>query len=143
MANKALIDINVCLDFLLKREPFAPQAAALFQAAEQEKIEAVISAISFDTLFYLLRPELGWARATRLLSQLTLHTSVASVNDGIIQQALQAGWKDLEDAIQYFSAIGDGCEALVTRNAKDFTINPDDPDTIPVLSPQEYISNYL
>jgi predicted nucleic acid-binding protein len=45
MANRILQDINICLDFILKREPFSDSAGRIFQAVEHEKVKALISAI--------------------------------------------------------------------------------------------------
>ncbi len=138
MANKILLDVNVCLDFLLKRRPFSDSAGLIFEAAEQNRVEAVISTISFDTMFYILRPSLGSHRATDRLRELTVHTNIGTVSEQVVQKALTAGWNDLEDAIQYFSADAAGCDAVITRDDSGFT-----PNGISVLSPDEYISTYL
>jgi predicted nucleic acid-binding protein len=54
MAHKPLLDVNICLDLFLKRNPHFHSAAQIFQASELGKIRAVVSAISFDTLFYIM-----------------------------------------------------------------------------------------
>lgn len=138
MPNKILLDINVCLDFILKRRPFSASAGKIFQAAEHKKLTAVIAAISFDTMFYILRPALGVQGATQRLDRLTLHTTVGTVDGQVIKKALAAGWNDLEDAIQYFSADSAACDIVITRNVNDFT-----PGSIPVLSPDDFISKYI
>lgn len=138
MPGKILLDVNICLDFLLKRRPFSSSAGIIFQAAEHKKLTAVISAISFDTMFYVLKPALGAHQATQQLNRLTRHTTVGVVDYEVIKKALAAGWYDLEDAIQYFSAVSAGCDAVITRNSDDFT-----PESIPVLSPEDCILEYL
>ncbi len=45
---------------------------------------------------------------------------VLPVNDKIIELALSSNFKDFEDAIQYFTAIENGCNILRTRNLKDY-----------------------
>lgn len=138
MANRILLDINVCLDFLLKREPFSDSAGRIFQAVEHERLKALISAISFDTMFYVLRPSLGSQEATNRLQELTLYINIGTVNKKVVYNALKAGWRDLEDALQYHTAIISNCDALITRNTNDFT-----PTGIPVLTPSEFISAHL
>lgn len=136
--DSILLDINVCLDFILKREPFSNSAGKIFQAVEHKRLKAIISAISFDTMFYVLRPILGSQEATNKLHELTLHTHIGLVDDQVVYNALPAGWKDLEDALQYYTAIVSECDAVITRNTKYFI-----PTSIPVFSPAEFISVHL
>jgi predicted nucleic acid-binding protein len=51
-----------------------------------------------------------------------------------IDDALKARWKDFEDAIHYQAAKAAGCDAIITRNAKDFK-----KADLPILSPQEFL----
>ena len=55
---------------------------------------------------------------------------IASVNREVLGTARNLGFKDLEDAVIYSSAVHSGCNAVVARNAKDF-ISAD----IPVFMP--------
>ncbi len=59
---------------------------------------------------------------------------VAPVNQKIIDKALKLKWPDFEDAIHYQAALAEGCDALVTRNPKDFKV-----DSFPVLTPQQFL----
>lgn len=53
-----------------------------------------------------------------------------------IDLALAADMKDFEDAFQYFSAINNAADVIITRNAKDFA-NAE----IPVITAEEVIQN--
>lgn len=140
MADKFLIDVNVCLDVLLERNPFWNDAAVIFQAAENKQIRGLVSAISFDTMFYVLRSDIGAARAQLELKRFRQHIYISTVDGTVVDNALAAGWCDLEDAVQYYSAIFSDCKAVITRNKKDYPI---DEIRLPVLSPTEFISEYL
>jgi predicted nucleic acid-binding protein len=52
---KVMIDLNVVLDVLQKREPFYETSAALLAAAETARIQGHIAAHSVTTLFYLIQ----------------------------------------------------------------------------------------
>jgi predicted nucleic acid-binding protein len=134
MVNSIFLDVNVCLDFLLKREPFASAAGRIFESIEHQQTTAFVSAISFDTMFYVLRPAVGGPKATSLLDNLTNKIHIAAADKHVIKSAINAGWKDLEDAIQYQSARVAGCQAIITRNEKDFK-----QAELPVLSPQGFL----
>ena len=47
---------------------------------------------------------------------------IATVNQAAIEMALNADFSDLEDAIQYSTAVVNQLEAIVTRNPKDFPV---------------------
>lgn len=139
MADRILLDINVCLDVMLKRNPFWEDSAKIFLAAEKGQIEGRVSAISFDTMFYILRSDIGSAKAQTELKRLRKHIHISAVDSEVVDAALNAGWADLEDALQYYSAVYSECKALITRNMRDFPDNSD----LPVFTPLEFISSYL
>lgn len=45
---------------------------------------------------------------------------VCSVDSSDIYHSYDAGWKDFEDGVQYYSALRSVSDYLVTRNSKDF-----------------------
>lgn len=136
MTDKVLADVNICLDFLLDRRPFSEPSGRIFELAEKGMIEIYISGLSFDTLFYIMHPSMGIQQATRLLQELLRHVRVAPVSEQVVKNALAAGWKDLEDALQYYSASEAGCDFLVTRDEQGYKLS-DGP--INVLNPGKYL----
>ena len=55
----------------------------------------------------------------------------------IAKSALKSPFKDFEDAMQYFSAVSEGCDVIITRNKKDFAESK-----IQVLEPQEFLDKF-
>lgn len=139
MAHKALVDVNVCLDVLLDRKPFVAHSGRIFEEIEAGNIEGVISGISFDTLFYIMRPAVGWKKAVERLRLLMVYFTVGAVDVDTVDNALQAGWKDLEDALQYFCAVLSGCDYVITRNVNHFKPESD----TRVLSPEDFVNHHL
>jgi predicted nucleic acid-binding protein len=137
MADSILTDVNVCLDLLLDRHPYVEFSGQIFELAEQNKLDVTVSGLSFDTLFYIMRPTLGAKVSTQILQKFSQHIKVGTVNHSVVQKALEAGWKDLEDALQYFCAVESGCSALITRNITDF--NSDD-NTLSILTPEQFLN---
>jgi hypothetical protein len=73
-----------------------------------------------------------------LLGKLKQLVRVSAVSEAEIQSALASGFKDFEDAIQHFAAKAEGgVIAIVTRNKAD-----SERSEIPVLSPDEFLTNY-
>ncbi len=133
--KKVFLDINVILDVLLKRDKLYKAPAFIFKAIENEKIEGVICALSFPTLFYILSKEIGKEKAISLLNKIRGIFSVSKVDEKIIDKALVSNFKDFEDAIQYYSSLDSKSDYLITRNIKDYkTVNT------PVISPEEFVA---
>jgi predicted nucleic acid-binding protein len=120
VTQAVFVDTDVVLDLLACREPFYPAAARLFIMVERGELSACVSSLSFANLYYLLRKELGSRRAVDVLRKLRLLVTVLPVDDSVIEQALSAGFRDFEDAIQYFSALAGNAACLITRNARDY-----------------------
>lgn len=133
---KPLIDTNVCLDLLLKRKSFILEAGVIFQRAEHRIIKATVSAISIDTLAYFMRSDFNIYETTEKLQDFISIISIGTVNKKIIENALNAGWKDVEDAIQYYCAKENGCDCIITRNTKDFIKS-----SLPVYTPFEFLEH--
>jgi predicted nucleic acid-binding protein len=133
--KSVLCDINVILDIFLKREPFYPSAARLFTMIEEKKIQGYLSAQSFPILFYLLSKELKREKAMRVLEKLRIVFRVAAVDEKVIDLSLASGFKDFEDAVQYYSAVHIHADYLITRNKSDYR-----QDRVSVLSPDEFLA---
>ena len=67
------------------------------------------------------------------LEKLRAITIATPVNERIIDQALVSDFDDLEDAMQYFSAISAKVDVVLTRNKKDFI-----EISVPVMTPDEF-----
>lgn len=130
------LDTNVVIDFLAGREPFATDAAYLFDAAVAGTCKIHVCALSFNNIWYVLSQTLKDTRTIGLLKELEKMTLIAPVTQKIIKKALEAKFKDFEDAVQYFCALDlDVVDALVTRNAKDFKNSE-----LPIMSAAEAVA---
>ena len=130
-----LCDINLILDIFLRRGPFYGPAARLFSIIEEKKIRGYLSALSFPTLFYILAKELKRQKAMQVLEKLRIVFDVAAVDEKVIDLSLASGFKDFEDAVQYYSAIQVKADCLVTRNKTDYRADP-----LPILTPEEFLA---
>lgn len=118
--TRVLIDVNVILDVLADREPFADDAAAVLGEVEVGNLEGYLAAHTITTLHFLLTKHLGKARARRALSDLLNLVDLVPVDEDRIRHALAANWADFEDAVQAACAEKEGVDYLVTRNKRDF-----------------------
>lgn len=118
--EKVFVDTNIILDLLGKREPFYIHAAMLFSAADRNEIKIYVSSLSFANLNYILSKQLSASEAKKKLFRFKTLVTVLAVTDKIIELALSSEFNDFEDGIQYFTAIEENIQTLLTRNLKDF-----------------------
>lgn len=120
MKTTVFVDTDIILDLLTKRDPFYQPAARLFSLVERGEMKACVSSLTFANLFYILRKELSAKKAVDVLKKLRQLVTVLAVDDRIIGQALDGGFTDFEDAIQYQTALSKEVSWLITRNIKDY-----------------------
>lgn len=131
---KLFIDTNLLLDVLAERKPFYASAARVWSLCETGACEGLISAISFNNVFYIVRRARNADVAHRALILMRDVFSSVAPDQQILNQAIDSDIPDFEDAIQFFSAQRAGADYLLTRNAPDF------PKTqLPVLAPDEFL----
>ena len=132
---RVLIDVNVLLDVLADRSPFADDAVTILSAAERGQLEGFVAAHTVTTLYFLLNREVGRARTRKAIADLLRLVTVVPVDQDRLLQALSMKWPDFEDAVQ--AACGSKAEVdyLVTRNQGDFKRA-----TLEVISPAELVA---
>ncbi len=118
---KYLIDTNVILDVLLKREPFYKSCASVLTLARRKEIELYVSASAITEIYYIANQALrDKAEVKSLIVKLIKVVSVAGISEDEIQKALALPWKDFEDSVQYSVALLQKMDGIVTRNPKDY-----------------------
>lgn len=137
MARKPiiLIDINILLDVLQKRDPFYDASAHLLAIVEIGRVRGYVAAHSITTLFYLIKKDRSAAEARATITNLLQFIKITPINQDTIEQALNLDYGDYEDAVQMISAVQCKADCLITRNTKDYQ-----PVLLPVFQPVEFLS---
>lgn len=133
--EKVFIDCDICLDLLTQRVPHYDHAAALFSLADKGKVKLYVSSLIFSNLHYLLSRHFSSTETRRILTRFKVLVNVVGVDDKIVELALSSEFKDFEDAIQYFAALGNNITILLTRNLKDYK-----QARISVMTAEDYLS---
>lgn len=136
--KKLLIDTNIVIDLLAKREPFYHESALLFSLGDKGLISLSVSALSFANTHYILSRQMTAGEARRILRQFSLLVKVLDLNERIIKLSLNDDtFSDYEDAIQYFSALELHQEVIITRNLKDFKNSK-----LPVMTAAQFLAAF-
>jgi len=130
-----LIDTNIVIDLLAKREPFYRSAAQLFSLADKQKLELSISSLTFANTNYVLSRLKSTQEARGILRRFRVLIRVLPLTDKIIDLALNDdNFKDFEDGLQYYTAMENDQEVIITRDLKDFKESK-----IPTMTADEYL----
>ena len=94
-----LIDTNIVLDVLAKRDGFYEDSSYIWKLCETGQVHGYISALTFANLVYILRKSL-------------------TASD--VEHAAASQWGDFEDALQNAAAERLHANYIVTRNVRDY-----------------------
>ena len=134
MSKVLFVDSDVILDVLEKREQFYEHSALILSLGDEKKVKLVTTSLVFANVYYLLRKHLGIEKAKESLRKLRIIVDVISVNAKEVDLALNSELSDFEDALQYFTALDNKIDFIITRNVRDYK----HPKLI-VHTPQQYI----
>jgi len=131
------IDTNIVIDLLGKREPFYEEAAKLFSLADRGKVKLYVSSLTFVNTNYILTKLKNAKEARVILLKFKILVVVLELNDKIIELSLNDDeFNDFEDGLQYYTAVENQSDIIITRNLKDFKRSK-----IPVMTAGQYLKS--
>ncbi|MHC4870981.1 MAG: type II toxin-antitoxin system VapC family toxin [Planctomycetota bacterium] len=134
--KKVFLDADVILDLLTERKPHFLPAVELFTMIQDKQVFAYTSPVVIANLFYLLVRHSTRKKAVQSLIKLKTLVKVLNCGDNEIELALASDFKDFEDSIQYYTALENDMDILITRNIKDYKSA-----NIPVVTPYEFVNS--
>ena len=135
MPTRILLDTNVLLDGVLNRAPFSRDALEVVGLVESGWVEGVVSSCSLTTLYYYGRRAFSEDVIRKDLADLARIFRVEPIDSATVRRAVLRGGADFEDDTVIECAVSAGCEAILTRNVKDFRESP-----VPAVTPGEWLA---
>ncbi|MBO4604323.1 MAG: PIN domain-containing protein [Clostridiales bacterium] len=133
---KVLIDTNVMIDAITKRDNASSFSADVIALCSSNRITGFAAPHSFSNLYYILRKEYSDKNRRVIIGEYSKILNVVSLNEDVINSALNNNnITDFEDAIQYACAESVGADYIVTRNVKDYGRS-----SIKAITPEELIN---
>lgn len=133
--KKLLIDTNIVIDLLSRRETFYDEAAALFSLADKKQVELTVSSLTIANTSYVLLRQMDTNKAKSILRKLRLIVNILPLDDKVVGLALNdENFPDFEDGLQYYTAIENGQDLIISRNLKDFKNSK-----LPVMTAKQFI----
>lgn len=131
---KLLIDANIILDVLQKREPHSKYSAIIWKLCETRKVTGYVSVLTFMNMVYILRKELTPDKIEETYKALSLIFTFEDLTEDDVKNALTMKVNDFEDCVQMQTAERVEADFIITRNVKDFMKS-----TIPAYTPLEFM----
>lgn len=129
---RVLLDTNVVLDLLLRRQPWFDSERDFWRALRDRRIVGYITASMVTDIFYIARRLVGGDDARHAVRDALAAFAVCTVDRWTLERALMLPGSDYEDNVQMICAENTALDAVVTRDPSGFRDAP-----ILVLSPAE------
>lgn len=132
-----MIDANVVLDVLVRREPNYKYSSKVWKLCETGVCTGIVSTLSFANIIYVMRRELTPEKIEEVLKQLMMIFTFSDLSQSTLEEAAKLQWPDFEDAIQTATAKRVNADYIITWNVKDYVKSD-----IPVLTPAEFLLRF-
>lgn len=146
---KVYLDTNVVVEFFTQRELYKT-VRKIMRGAEMGQLTACISTISLSTIVYLLGLKLKEKgihepekreKIRSLLLDMEEYIIVVDLSQEKSKETLKdEDFKDLEDSFQYYCAVENECDCIVTINIKDF---PAKDNGLKVYDPKSFVDTFM
>lgn len=130
-----LIDTNVILDALLKREPYVNEAQIIITKCANQEITGYLAAHSLPNLFYILRKSYSQQERREFIRNLCDIFYISDLNvEKILSAVDNEEFIDFEDCLQEECAVEIKADYIVTRNPADYKKS-----RVQVIQPDELV----
>ncbi|MDR2619561.1 MAG: PIN domain-containing protein [Propionibacteriaceae bacterium] len=134
---RVIIDTNVIIDVLERREAFFADSYAVCKLAAEGILDAFTPASSITDVHYIIRKSTQDASAARnAITTLLQLIRVCDTTAADITAALAQNTPDFEDAVLAATARREKAAYIITRDTSGF-----DNSAVPAISPSEFIAS--
>lgn len=128
-----LIDTNVLIDYLGRKEPFFTPAKTIVMAAFFGDVKIWTPAQSVVDAFYVLSRYMDSAKIQRAILKALELISPVDLMGADLERAARLSWPDMEDCLISVAATKANADYLITRDASGF-----ERSSVPTLTPPEW-----
>ena len=131
-----LIDTNVILDMVQRREPFCANSKEIIARCIKQEHQGFVSAHSLCDIYYILRKDLSIPQRLKLVEMFCqFFTVIPEKSNDFIAVVQNPNTDDLEDGLQIQCAAKCDLDYIVTRNIDDFKNS-----SVPAILPSDFLA---
>jgi predicted nucleic acid-binding protein len=136
---RIFLDANVLVSVLNKEYPFFTFTSRIVSLADKPGYTLYTSPVCLAIAFYFAEKKYKSVVAKKKVDVLCRHIRIADTGKRAVEQTLQnPAINDFEDGLEYYSAIDNKCECIITEDVNDFYFSK-----IEVLSSEYFFEKYL
>lgn len=139
MGFKVFFDVNLILDFVLKRKGYE-EAKTIFSHLENGYFAAFISPTVVQICSYWIAKTHGVPKTKEIMTTLLSFASIIDSTHNQVITALHSSMSDIEDAMLYYTALQHKLDVIISS---DLHFQRESLPSLPVISPKEFIQHYL
>ena len=118
---RLFIDANILVATLNKEYPLFTWSSRILSLQGKQNIELFTSPLCLAFAFYFSSKKSGEKIASKKIEMLLQHIGITTIDQNITDQAIHNKLiHDFEDGMEYYSAIQNKCNCIITENQKDF-----------------------
>ena len=134
---KVFIDANILIATLNKEYPLFTWSSRLLSLHGNNNVQLFTSPLCLAISFYFASKKSGEKQAKQKIDLLCQHIGITLIDENITRQAItNPKVHDFEDGMEYYSAINQKCDHIITENKEDFYFSE-----IKVLGCEEFLKS--
>ena len=136
---KIFLDANILVSVLNKEYPLFTYASRVVSLADDKKYTIYTSPLCLAIAFYFAEKKSGTKLAKQKIAILSAKLVISSVGENEVLLSLQNKQvNDFEDAIEYYAAVANKCQVIITEDVDDFYFAD-----VEVQRAQEFLIKYV
>ena len=137
--KKLFLDANILFDLVNSSNDINNYSLYFFNKILDQQRSLYCSPTTFAITYYLIGKNLKEKKHLNDKVKRFFEPFTFTREDAVImEKVLRSSFTDLEDGLQYYSAIDAGVDVIITKNHFDFVRS-----AIPVYHPLQYISEFF
>jgi predicted nucleic acid-binding protein len=133
--NRIFLDANVLVTVLCNEYPRFTACARVLSLADDPRFEVYTSPLCLAIGAYFAEKKSGRKKAREKVALLAEKLRITAMDTQAVQLAMaNPKVSDLEDGMQYYSAVAAKCGHIITYDRKDFHFAE-----VPVLEPEDFL----
>lgn len=135
---RIFLDANILISVLNKEYPLFAYSSRVLSLCDHRHFEVYTSPLCLAITWYFAEKKSG-RTAREKIALLSQKIRLTQLNEQTVQHTIaNKRIHDLEDGMQYYSAIDSGCKCIVTEDKKDFYFSE-----IAVMSSQQFLETHV
>lgn len=136
---KIFLDANILVSVLNKEYPYFTYTSRIVSLADRKGYTLYTSPVCLAIAFYFAEKRFKSLQAKDKIRILCEHVKIAGTSKHTVDQTLKnPAVNDFEDGLEYYSALENGCDCIITEDVGDFYFSK-----IEVLKSEAFFKKYL